>query len=64
MTTWTLILFFHVGLGGSGNSNATTSVQGFQTERHCEIAGRKASGMTNGSVKKTEYVCVDMGAQP
>lgn len=64
MTTWTLILFFHVGLAGSGNSNATTSVPGFQAEQYCEAAGKKASMMTNGSVKRTEYVCVAMGDQP
>lgn len=55
-----LILFFHVGAMGDGNSNATTTLAGFETEALCKAAGRKAASMTSMTTKKGEYVCVRM----
>lgn len=55
---WALILFFHVGIMGDGNSNATTTVKGFTSEETCKVAGVKAQSMVRGSVKQAEFVCV------
>lgn len=58
MSTWALILFFHVGILGNTDSNATSVVHGFQTEQLCESAGDKASRLTRGTKKDTRFVCV------
>lgn len=57
---WALILFFHVGAMGDGNSNATTSLSGFGSEQLCRAAGKRAIGMTSMTTKKGEYVCVKL----
>ena len=58
MITYTLILFFHVGSMGSGNSNATTVVDGFASYESCVRAGKESEKLVSGSVKKLEFVCV------
>ena len=63
MITYTLILFFHVGAMGNGNSNATTVVDGFASHKECMEAGKEAKGLVSGSVKKLEYVCVKKTAK-
>lgn len=55
---FTLILFFHVGVFGDTDSNATTSVPGFYTEQGCQRAGQTAKQLTSGTKKETEFVCV------
>lgn len=58
MITFILVVFFHVGPMGDGNSNATTNIAGFKTVAECQAAGVEVSSMTKGTVKKTEFVCV------
>lgn len=58
VTTWVLILFFHVGPIGSGNSNAATTVPGFISVQECQAAGDQAKKLTDGTVKATSFVCV------
>jgi len=55
---WTLILFAHVGMMGSGNSNALTNVPGFQTQQLCIAGGNEAKRLSDSSVKVITYVCV------
>ncbi len=57
-TIWTLIVFAHVGPLGNGNSNALTSVSGFQNIAACEVAGKEVKKLADGSTKKINYVCV------
>lgn len=52
-----LILFFHVGPMGDGNSNATTT-QEFFGKATCEAAGKAAKELVRGTLKSAEYVCV------
>lgn len=61
MSTWVLILFFHVGVFGDTDSNATTSVPGFMSEAACTAAGVKSRSLTAGTKKNTEFVCVHQG---
>lgn len=58
MTTFTLILFFHVGVFGETDSNATTVVPNFATEAECVAAGNKSKSLVSGTKKELEYVCV------
>ena len=58
MITFVLIVFFHVGSMGDGNSNATAVVPGFINIAECQDAGRQATGLTNGTVKEGKFVCV------
>ncbi len=55
--TWVLILFAHVGLMGSGNSNAITT-QEFASQQMCDAAGQAARNMIKGTVKEIVFVCV------
>lgn len=55
---WALIIFFHVGPIGDGNSNATSVVHGFASAQLCQTAAAKVRPMVAGSVKKVEVVCV------
>lgn len=55
---WALVLFFHVGIWGDTDSNATSVVQGFQSELLCEEAGKKAQFLTRGTKKDQAYICV------
>jgi hypothetical protein len=57
MNTWILILMMHVGAFGDGNSNALTSVSGFNSRASCETAGRNAAAMAQGTVKEIKFVC-------
>jgi len=59
MTTWIMILFFHVGIMGSGNSNAVTSVPNFKTQQECQVAGNAAKKLVSGTVKEVSFVCVE-----
>ncbi len=56
-TTWLLILFFHVGPIGDGNSNATTTAV-FYDYKECVEAGKAAKKLTSGTVKETSFTCV------
>lgn len=58
MLTWTLILFAHVGIMGKTDSNALTSVPGFESYASCQKAGEAAKSMATGTVKEIRYVCV------
>ena len=53
---YVLILFAHVGLMGSGNSNALTTAE-FSTAETCKAAGDAAVKMAGGTVKNITYVC-------
>lgn len=53
---YVLILFAHVGLMGSGNSNALTTAE-FTSEATCKAAGDAAVKMAGGTVKNITYVC-------
>lgn len=54
--TWILILFAHVGIMGSGNSNALATAT-FKTQAACVSAGEDAKRMAGGTVKNIAYVC-------
>lgn len=54
---WILIVMMHVGIMGDGNSNALTSVGGFETKAACEAAGTASVKMAQGTVKEIKYVC-------
>lgn len=58
MVTYVLILFFHVGMMGDTDSNATTTVPGFINIQECQEAGNESKRLTSGSKKNTEFVCV------
>ena len=58
MTTFTLILFFHVGIFGDTDSNATSVVPNFSSEQECIDAGNKAKTLVKGTKKELEFVCV------
>jgi len=57
MGSYVLILMMHVGMMGSGNSNALTTVEFINKER-CEFARKKAEDMAGGTVKVIKGVCV------
>lgn len=52
-----LILMMHVGPLGEGNSNALTTAE-FSTKEKCEIAGKAATKLADGTVKEIRYVCM------
>lgn len=54
---WILILFAHVGIMGSGNSNAITTAE-FMTQATCQAAGKAAVSLAGGTVKQISYACV------
>ncbi len=58
VSTFVLILFFHVGPVGEGNSNAVASVPNFATEQECVTAGNQSKKLVAGTVKDVEFVCV------
>ena len=53
---YVLILFAHVGIMGSGNSNALTTAE-FSSVETCKAAGDAAVKMAGGTVKNISYVC-------
>lgn len=57
MNTFVLILFFHVGIWGDTDSNATTSIRGFTSEAACEAAGKKAGQLVRSTKKEMSYIC-------
>lgn len=57
--TWILIIAMHVGVLGSGNSNAITSVPGFKTKQSCESAAAAVKPLMDGTVKEIRTVCVE-----
>lgn len=57
MNSFILIVMMHVGIMGNGNSNALTSVAGFETLAACEGAGRAIAAAASGTVKEIKYVC-------
>ena len=58
MATWIMIVFAHVGAMCGGNSNALTSVPGFQTLSACQAAGKHAETLASGTCKSINFVCV------
>lgn len=56
-TIYVLILFAHVGLGGTGNSNALTTAE-FSSQATCMQAGEAAKRLVQGTVKNIEFACV------
>jgi hypothetical protein len=58
MVTFVLILFFHVGAMGNGNSNAVDSVPGFKSSEECLAAGAQAKKLVSGTVKELNFACV------
>ena len=54
---YVLILFAHVGVLGSGNSNALTTDE-FSSEATCKASGDAAKAMAGGTVKNITYVCM------
>lgn len=54
--TYILILFAHVGIMGSGNSNSVTTAE-FNTKESCEVALRAAESLSSGSTKIIRGVC-------
>jgi hypothetical protein len=63
MITFTLILFFHVGVFGDTDSNATTVVPNFISYEECVAAGNSAKTLVRGTKKEVEYVCVKQTVQ-
>ena len=58
MATWIMIVFAHVGAMCSGNSNALTSVPGFQSQSACEAAGKAIERLATGTCKDITFACV------
>ncbi len=58
MTTWALIMFFHVGMLGNTDSNATSVVHGFSSEQPCTEAGERTKALTAKTKKDVRWVCV------
>lgn len=54
---WILIVMMHVGVMGDGNSNALTSVAGFESIAACQKAGNDTVNMARGTVKEIKFVC-------
>jgi hypothetical protein len=55
---WILIVWFHVGPMSSKDSMTMISVPNFETQQQCEIAGKTAAEMKQGTVKESKFVCV------
>lgn len=53
-----LIIFFHVGMMGSGNANATSVVNGFSTHQLCQQAASQVGRMPVGTAKVVTTACV------
>lgn len=58
METFILVLFFHVGILGHTDSNATTHVHGFSSKEECLQAGKDAKTLVSGTKKDLEFVCL------
>jgi hypothetical protein len=58
MQTWALIIFFHVGIWGETDSNATSVVPGFATQQLCEAAKKQIPSMVAGTKKEVKAICV------
>ena len=54
---WVLIIFFHVGPMGDGNSNATTTIE-FKSSVMCEAARPKLDVLVKNTYKQVRSVCV------
>jgi hypothetical protein len=55
---YVLLVFAHVGLTGSGNSNALIT-QEFNSKEKCEAAAKEFSKLASGTVKSIETKCVE-----
>lgn len=53
-----LLLFFHVGTMGSGNSNATVAISHFKTEMECINAGNRSNQLVKGTAKELSFTCL------
>lgn len=58
---YALILFFHVGIWGDTDSNATTVVPDFATHELCTAAGAEANKLVAGTKKEMAFICVKRG---
>jgi hypothetical protein len=56
--TWALIIFFHVGMWGDTDSNATSVVDGFATKQLCEQAKKQVPTLVSGTKKEVRAICV------
>lgn len=57
---WVLILYVYANALANGDSVAMTTVPNFTTQQACQVAGRQATGMTDGSAKTMRFVCVQV----
>jgi hypothetical protein len=57
MIGYILILFAHVGMMGSGNSNSV-AMHEFRSKESCLYALKKAEGLSSGSTKVIKGECV------
>lgn len=55
--TYIMIIFAHVGMMGSGNSNSV-SVANFKTKESCETARPQVESLSSGSTKIVKTICV------
>lgn len=58
MQTWALIIFFHVGMLGVTDSNATSVVHGFSSQQLCELAKKQLPPLVSSTKKEVRAVCV------
>lgn len=55
-----LVIAMHVGVMGSGNSNALTNVSGFKSKDSCESSARELKKLMDGTVKEIRTVCIEV----
>jgi hypothetical protein len=58
MHLWALIIFFHVGILGDTDSNATSVVPGFTSLELCQKASQQIRPLVSGTKKEVRSVCV------
>ena len=58
MNTAILVIFFHVGAMGSGNSNATTAIP-MKDVTVCQREAPKIIKLVQGTVKAADFVCLN-----
>lgn len=55
---WVLVIVVHVGVMGSGNSNAITQITGFTNIQKCTDAAERVHKITEGTVKEIRTMCI------
>jgi len=56
--TWILVICIYSGIYARGDSVAITHINGFASERDCNLAGARGSYLTKDSTKEYRYVCL------